>query len=101
MNFNAIIRRKARQIASITVAIILVGSYLCMEIFDLPLKYAVGTSVSAAFFGGLVAYIYLKRKVKQANLLPKHVKPDEKLITKKRSRFCDFFFWNESTNSRK
>lgn len=66
----------------VRVAIILIGSYLCMEIFDLPLKYAVGTSVSAAFFGGLVAYIYLRRKVKQANLLPKDIEPDKKLITK-------------------
>lgn len=67
----------------VRVLIILIGSYLCMNIFKLPLKYAVGISVSAAFFGGLVAYLYLKRKIKQANLLPKNVKSDEKLITQK------------------
>lgn len=67
----------------VRVLIIIIGSYLCVNVFDLPLKYAVGISVSAAFFGGLVAYLYLNKKIKQANLLPKHVKPDEKLITQK------------------
>ena len=67
----------------VRVLIILIGSYLCMEIFKLPLKYAVGTSVSAAFFGGLIAYLYLNRKIKKANLLPKNVSQDEKMITKK------------------
>ncbi|MBQ8681377.1 MAG: polysaccharide biosynthesis protein [Bacilli bacterium] len=69
----------------VRVLIILIGSYLCMEIFELPLKYAVGTSVSAAFFGGLIAYFYLNRKIKKANLLPKNITaaPDEKLISQK------------------
>ena len=66
----------------VRVLIILVGSYACIKIFGLPLKYAVGIAVSAAFFGGLVAYLYLKRKIKQANLLPKKVTKDEKTITK-------------------
>lgn len=67
----------------IRVLIILVGSFLCVKVFDLPLKYAVGIAVSAAFFGGLVAYLYLRKKIKQANLLPKKIKDDEKLISKK------------------
>ena len=67
----------------VRVIIILVGSYLCMNIFKLPLKYAVGASVSAAFFGGLVAYIYLKLKIKKGNLLPKVTEPDPTLISKK------------------
>lgn len=67
----------------VRVLIILIGSYLCMNIFKLPLRYAVGISVSAAFFGGLVAYIYLKIKIKKANLLPKNVPADPNLITKK------------------
>lgn len=67
----------------VRVAIILVGSFLCMNIFKLPLKYAVGVSVSAAFFGGLVAYIYLKHKINKSRLLPKNPKPDEVTITKK------------------
>lgn len=67
----------------VRVIIILVGSYLCVKVFNLPLKYAVGIAVSGAFFGGLVAYIYLKIKIKKSNLLPKKVEEDEKLITKK------------------
>ena len=67
----------------VRVIIIIVGSFLCMKVFKLPLKYAVGTSVSAAFFGGLVAYIYLKHKIKKSKLLPKNPKADTVTITKK------------------
>ena len=67
----------------VRVIIILVGSFLCMKVFKFPLKYAVGISVSAAFFGGLVAYIYLRKKVRDANLLPKDVENDKNLISKK------------------
>lgn len=67
----------------VRVLIIIIGSYLCMNTFKLPLKYAVGVSVSAAFFGGLVAYIYLKRKIKMSHLLPKNPQPDPTIITKK------------------
>ena len=67
----------------VRVLIIIIGSYLCMNVFNLPLKYAVGISVSAAFFGGLVAYIYLRKRIKQSNLLPKNPKPDPTIITKK------------------
>lgn len=66
----------------VRVIVILVGSFLCVSIFDLPLKYAVGVAVSGAFFGGLVAYIYLKRKIKKANLLPKEEIKGEPVITK-------------------
>ena len=67
----------------VRVIIILVGSYLCMRVFHLSLKYAVGIAVSAAFFGGLVAYLYLRRKMKQANLLPKKIEEDKKVINSK------------------
>ena len=67
----------------VRVVVILVGSYLCVSIFDLPLRYAVGVAVSGAFFGGLVAYIYLKRKIKKANLLSKDEIKDEVVITKR------------------
>ena len=67
----------------VRVVIILVGSFLCMNVFHFPLKYAVGVSVSAAFFGGLVAYIYLRKKVKQANIMPKEIKNDKKAISQK------------------
>jgi len=61
---------------------VLLGSFLCVKVFDLPLRYAVGVAVSGAFFGGVVAYIYLKRKIKQAKLFDKDVKKDEKVISK-------------------
>ena len=66
----------------VRVIVILLGSFLCVKVFDLPLRYAVGIAVSGAFFGGLVAYIYLKRKIKQAKLFDSDVKKDEKVISK-------------------
>lgn len=67
----------------VRVIVILVGSYLCMKVFNLPLKYAVGISVSGAFFGGLAAYIYLRIKIQKNNLLPKKLPKDEVIITNK------------------
>lgn len=55
------------QIARIT--IIILGSYLCINVFKLPIKYGVGISVFAASIGGVVTYIYLNnvtRKNKKA-----------------------------------
>ena len=43
----------------VRILIIIVGSYLCVYIFKLPLKYAVGISVFAACLGGIATYIYL------------------------------------------
>ena len=67
----------------VRVIVILVGSFLCMKVFKLPLRYAVGISVSGAFFGGLAAYIYLRIKIKKNNLLPKKLSKDEVIITNK------------------
>lgn len=66
----------------VRVVVILLGSFLCVKVFDLPLRYAVGIAVSGAFFGGVVAYIYLKKKIKQAKLFDNKVKKDEKIISK-------------------
>ncbi|MBR3161443.1 MAG: polysaccharide biosynthesis protein [Bacilli bacterium] len=66
----------------VRVIIILVGSYLCMRVWKLPMKYGVGVAVSAAFFGGLVAYIYLRIKISKAKLIPKEVDKDKKEISK-------------------
>lgn len=66
----------------VRVIIILVGSYLCMKVFKLPMKYGVGVAVSAAFFGGLVAYIYLRIKISKAKLIPGNDVVDKKNITK-------------------
>ncbi len=65
----------------VRVIIILVGTYVSLKVLHLPLKIGVGIAVSAAFFGGLVAYIYLKIKIKKANLLPKNVLDDEVVIS--------------------
>ena len=65
----------------VRVIIILVGTYVSLKVLHLPLKIGVGIAVSAAFFGGLAAYIYLKIKIKKANLLPKNVLDDEVVIS--------------------
>lgn len=65
----------------VRVIIILVGTYVSLKVLHLPLKIGVGIAVSAAFFGGLTAYIYLKIKIKKANLLPKNVVDDEVVIS--------------------
>lgn len=67
----------------VRVLIILIGSYLCVKVFSLPLKYAVAIAMLGAFFGGLIAYIYLKLKIKKANLLPKNPKEDKITISHK------------------
>lgn len=45
------------QVARIT--IIIAGSYLCVRVFNLPVKYAIVTSTLAACFGGIATYLYL------------------------------------------
>lgn len=47
----------------VRIFIVLVGSYVSLKIFNSSLPVAVGIAVSGAFFGGLVAYIYLKYKM--------------------------------------
>ena len=65
----------------IRVIVILVGSYLCMRVFNFPLRYAVGISMLGAFFGGVVAYLYLRKKIKKSEILDKS-KDDGKVISK-------------------
>ena len=71
------------------IAIILIGSYLCVYIFNLPIKYAVGISVFAACLGGIATYIYLsivtKKNKKQLGLEKTEVKNksyDKEIIKK-------------------
>lgn len=66
----------------IRVIIIILGSYIALNIFNTDIKTAVGIAVSGAFFGGLISYIYLTIKIKKANLLPKEIYKKEKNITK-------------------
>ena len=58
----------------VRVIIIIIGSYLALKVFNLSLKVAVGIAVSGAFFGGLAAYLFLKRKIKNSNLLKENPK---------------------------
>lgn len=50
----------------VRVAVILIGSFLILKVFDGSMKFAIGLAVSGAFFGGLAGYLYLK------NILRKH-----------------------------
>ena len=53
----------------VRVLIIVIGSYVALRIFHTDLKIAVGIAVSGAFFGGLVACLFLNFKIKKAKLL--------------------------------
>lgn len=66
----------------VRVLIIIVGSFLALKVFGLSMKVAIGISVSGAFFGGIIAYIYLKIKIKKAKLL-EDKNSKEKVIPKK------------------
>lgn len=65
----------------VRVLVIIVGSYLCVKVFDLPLKYAVGIAVSGAFFGGIFSYIYLKIKLRKSKILDGKVNKDNVSIS--------------------
>lgn len=47
----------------VRIFVILAGSFLAYKVFNSSLTLAVGIAVSGAFFGGLVAYLYLKRNM--------------------------------------
>lgn len=66
----------------VRVAIIVVGSYAALKIFHTDLKTAVGIAVSGAFFGGLVACIFLSYKIRKAKLLDHKEKDKEKISSK-------------------
>ena len=65
----------------IRIVIIIVGSYVSLKVFHLPLRVAVGTSVFAATVGALCSYLYIRHKIKSnADLLVKEkVKKEPKL----------------------
>ena len=63
----------------VRIFVILFGSYVAYKVLSSSLTIAVGIAVSGAFFGGLVAYVYLKRiitKNKPALDLDKPLKKD-------------------------
>ena len=73
----------------VRIAIIIVGSYLCVKVFHLPVKYAIVVSTLAAAAGGLITYLYLdiitRRNKKQLGLdiAVKENKKDDREIIKK------------------
>ena len=48
----------------VRVFVIIAGSFLAYKVLDSSLTLSVGVAVSGAFFGGLAAYFYLKKKMK-------------------------------------
>lgn len=78
----------------VRIAIIIIGSYLCVRIFHLPVKYAIVISTLAAAAGGLATYLYLdivtKKNRKQIGLdiESKSSKKQDKEIIKKLIGYC-------------
>lgn len=68
----------------VRVAVILIGSFLILKVFNGDMKWAIGLAVSGAFFGGFAGYLYLKRVVKKNKevLAIKDVKSYDKEIDK-------------------
>lgn len=48
----------------VRVLIIVIGSFLMVRVFHLPLKIAVGCAVFAATIGALTSYLYIRHKIK-------------------------------------
>ena len=70
----------------VRIFIILCGSYLCLKVFNGTLSLAIGIAVSGALFGGIAAYIYLRRNIKKLNKeieSKEETKEEEKQITNK------------------
>jgi len=68
----------------VRIAIILMGSYIVINVLNQSVSVGVGVAISGAFFGGLFAYIYLKYKIKKNDKLFKKEKvKDEENVSKK------------------
>lgn len=68
----------------VRIAVILIGSYLCMKVFKVGVTNAVGVAVFGATIGALVALIYLLIKIhinKKDIVKSGLVKPEEKQIS--------------------
>lgn len=69
----------------VRVTIIIVGSFLCMKIFNLSLTTTVGIAVFAAFPASLISWLYLRKKIKnnKKQLSEKTLYVEEPKITDK------------------
>ena len=67
----------------VRVVIIVVGSYLMIRVFDMPLKLAVGCAVFAATVGALCSYLYIHYKIRtnKDQLVKEKVKKEPKITT--------------------
>lgn len=76
----------------IRIIVVLLGSYLAINVFGKNTEVGVAVALTGAFFGGLVAYIYLKVKVRNnKDAFPKATKKDnvkDKVIFKKILAYC-------------
>ena len=68
----------------VRVVIIIVGSYLMLKVFNLPLRSAVGCAVFAATIGALCSYFYIYMKIKKnkEQLILKSKVKEPKITTK-------------------
>lgn len=66
----------------VRVAVILIGSYLALKVFNCDMKTAVGIAVSGAFFGAVAAYVFLRIKLKKSKILNEQVKESSSISRK-------------------
>lgn len=68
----------------VRIAVILMGSYIVINILNKSVTLGVGISVFGAFVGGLAAFIYIKLKIhkNKSEFKTKNVSPKEKVTNK-------------------
>ena len=66
----------------VRVVVILLGSYLALNIFNSTITTAVGIAVSGAFFGGIAAYLYLKNKLNKSKILKEKIDENSSISAK-------------------
>lgn len=68
----------------VRVAVIIIGSFITVKVFDLPIEYAVYIAILGASIGALVSLIYLKIKSKKLNnqKISKVMQEEKKFTTK-------------------
>lgn len=67
------------------VSLLLIGTYLALNVFKIGLTKSIGVAVFAATFGAFVAYLFLYLKIKKEHLTSENyiIKEEEKKITNK------------------
>lgn len=74
---------------TVRIAVILIGSYLCVKVFKVGVTNAIGVAVFGATVGALIAFLYLKFKIKKnkkdiiKNTKDENISKKEKKITNK------------------